>query len=476
MKIAILSFALISQLLATGLAAGLSVEETITLKSGEKLPGQIQAFNPPYLTIRSNICTSPMEIKLTDVDRMDSPLPLSIPEQFSIIKLSNGDELYGTLKQLDKDNLIIQTPWGAVLPIQRSYVQHIGFDAQKAYLRNATQSLEGWTAEDNNMLPDCQNGYWIIRNTSYTTIQTKLDMPAKLHLQCTVYHTNNFKLGFNLWKSENDGNKINLSISTDRVELNLSYHNGNERNLGKINRNPNPNWYSDKSPKCSEINFYADRENHQYYLYINGEQIGKWNNQDLQEFTDNEITTEQANQSSNQNSKPFTPGNIIALSCYDNKPMGVGNLNILAWNGALPVAQASQDVVTQYDNTSSPETVTLVNGDVLRGNITLQDDGGIRVQSPHYDVTVPTIKIRSLNQKNQPDDTVQPLEQGDMQVFLTDQSTLTLTLDSLKDGKLEGSSPATGKVSIPIEAVRKILFNLQHSDLKKQRELPFLSQ
>ena len=78
-----------------------------------------------------------------ELDELVSSRPLEIPEQFSIIRLANGDEVYGTLKALDAENLQLQTAWGGLLQVDRKYVRHIGFDSQKAYLRNATESLQG---------------------------------------------------------------------------------------------------------------------------------------------------------------------------------------------------------------------------------------------------------------------------------------------------------------------------------------------
>ncbi|WP_417003020.1 hypothetical protein, partial [Akkermansia sp.] len=118
-------------------------EGVITLKSGESLPGQIGTLQGQYLNIQSRILSRPVDIKLEELDQITSSVPLSVPEQFSIIRLENGDELYGTLKSLDSESLQLETSWGGLLPVNRSHVRYIGFDKQKAYLRNATASLQG---------------------------------------------------------------------------------------------------------------------------------------------------------------------------------------------------------------------------------------------------------------------------------------------------------------------------------------------
>ncbi|UQT44443.1 hypothetical protein M5E88_18200 [Akkermansia muciniphila] len=114
-------------------------EGVITLKSGEKLPGSMDTMNRPYLKVRSSILSKPVDVHMGELDELASSRPLEIPEQFSIIRLANGDEVYGTLKALDAENLQLQTAWGGLLQVDRKYVRHIGFDSQKptcATLRN----------------------------------------------------------------------------------------------------------------------------------------------------------------------------------------------------------------------------------------------------------------------------------------------------------------------------------------------------
>ena len=106
-------------------------EGVITLKSGEKLPGSMDTMNRPYLKIRSSILSKPADVHMGELDELASSRPLEIPEQFSIIRLANEDEVYGTLKALDAENLQLQTAWGGLLQVDRKYVRHIGFDSQK---------------------------------------------------------------------------------------------------------------------------------------------------------------------------------------------------------------------------------------------------------------------------------------------------------------------------------------------------------
>lgn len=443
-------------------------EGVITFKSGEKFPGQPDALENRYLKVHSSILSRPVDVKLDELDQLVSSRPLSIPEQFSFIKLANGDEFYGTLKKLNAESLQLQTVWDASVTINRKYVRHIGFDSQKIYLRNATDSLQGWESKGTSMLPECRNGCWIMRGSNNMKLQTTCPIPAKVHVQFSVYHTN-YKIMLSLWGDNESENEIVLNLSRETAELSRT-SSGNHRTLGRVRRMMERNWYSDKTVKRSDIHFYADREKGNYFLYINGEQIARW--EDLKEL---ENIFENENQDGKENPKKtyeFKPGNRIALNGYDALNMAMCNLNLFGWNGAQPYLEKEQDTVSKYDPDSPRDKALLVNGDVLRGNISLQEDGRIRIQSPHYDVTVPTVKVRALDQKKT-EEKKAPEDGSDIRAFLTDQSIVSLTMEDIRDGFLEGRSSAAGKVRIPLESIRKIQFNLQNPELRKQRETPF---
>lgn len=447
-------------------------EGVITLKSGEKLPGSMDTMNRPYLKVRSSILSSPVDVHMKELDELVSSRPLEIPEQFSIIRLANGDEVYGTLKALDTESLQLQTSWGGPLQVNRKYVRHIGFDSQKAYLRNATESLQGWKSSANSMLPECRDGYWFMRGSNNTELQTSFSMPPCLHVQFSLYHTNTFRLNLALWQDSGTGNSINLDLTLEKAELSKN-SSGQYQTLGRVKRNTERNWYADKSVKRSDIHFYADTEKGNYYLYVNGEQAARWEEvKEMDTIFENESGDDEGEDGKSAGKREFKPGNTLALAGYDSLNMAVFHLNVFDWNGAVPHLEEDQDIISRYDPDAPRDKALLVNGDVLRGAITLQEEGAIRIKSDHYDVTIPTARVRVLDQKGHEEKNL-PEDNSDTRVFLTDQSVLSLALETIRSGFMEGRSSAVGKVRIPLQSVRKVLFNLQNPELRKQRETPF---
>ncbi len=468
MKQAITLFLSACILLAAALLPGVRAEGVITLKSGEKLPGIMEAMNRPYMKIRSSIFSNPVDVNMEELDELVFSHPLEIPKQCSILKLSNGDAFYGTLKALDTESLQLQTAWGGLLPVNRKYVRHIGFDSQKAYLRNATESLQGWEYSRSCIFPECRDGYWIMNGDSSTTLHTFFSMPHRLHVQLSFYHNNSFELDLSLWNNNLTPNSsTRLQLSREKAEL-LKLNSGRRQSLGWLKRDTRQNRF-DKNVQRSDIDFYADREKGNYYLYINGKQVGQWKEENDMFHT---FDSASGNDDEEDRKFEFKPGN--AFTVHTNNILAVFNLNVFDWNGSLPYLEEEQDVVSRYDTDSPRDKALLVNGDVLRGDITLQENGTIRIKSDHYDVAIPTAKVRVLDQKKLKENSLRD-ESSDTRVFLTDQSILSLSLETIRDGFMEGHSAALGKVRIPLQSIRRVQFNLKHPDLQKQRKTPFLN-
>ena len=267
-------------------------------------------------------------------------------------------------------------------------------------------------------------------------------------MQFSLYHTNTFRINLALWKDSESGNSINLDLSLEKAELSKT-SSGQYRTLGRVKRNTERNWYADKSVKRSDVHFYADPEKGNYYLYVNGEQVARWEEvKEMDTIFENESGDDEGEDGESAGKHEFKPGNTLALGGYDSLNMAVFHLNVFDWNGAIPHLEEELDIISRYE------------------------EGSIRIKSDHYDVTVPTARVRALDQKGHEEKDL-PEDSSDTRVFLTDQSVLSLALETIRNGVMEGRSSAVGKVRIPLQSVRKVQFNLQNPELRKQRETPF---
>lgn len=138
----------------------------------------------------------------------------------------------------------------------------------------------------------------------------------------------------------------------------------------------------------------------------------------------------------------------------------------------FPIWRRELDIISRYDPTAPRDKALLVNGDVLRGAISLQEEGSIRIKSDHYDVTVPTARVRALDQKGHEEKNL-PEDSSDTRVFLTDQSVLSLALETIRNrghGRAlirsrQGPDSAPIRQKGPVQPAKP--------ELRKQRETPF---
>ncbi len=436
-------------MLAAAMPAG--AEGVITLKSGESLPGTPLSIQDSYLNVNSAILAKPIELDMNEIERLETNAPIVIPDNYSEVKLSNGDILYGTLKELTDKQLKLETPWGGIITLNRLYVNHIGFNSSKLYHRDMTGTLEGWAPPTNSRMrtPELRDGGWLLRGGNNTELLKEMDQPARLHIQYTVKRTATFRILLSLWANKSNSNLINLSLTNSSAQLSKRI-NGRFQNLGNTGRNDSSQLI--QGDKFT-VDYFADNEHGNFYLFIDGKQIGKWENAyaiagDMDENPDEP----------DQPKDGFEPGNIFRINCYSSKDMSISNMNIFSWNGSQPVMTTEPD--GKHQENLPKDKVLLNNGDVLRGAISLADDGTIHVQSKNYDVYVPTNRIRSLNQVDVAKASEAPAIVADTRLHLNDRSTFSVTLKSIADGNVTLNSPVTGDVTVPLDKIKRFIFNI----------------
>ncbi len=447
-------------LLTATIPAG--AEGVFTLKSGETLPGTPNAIQGQYMNIHSAILAQPIELDMKQLDKMEADLPLISSDNSSEITLANGDMLYGILKGLTDKQIKLETPWGGLLTLERQYIKHIGFSAGKLCHGNITSDLKGWAVSENSMLPELSKGGWFFRGGNNFELRKELQQEARQHVQFTIQRQATFRLVLSLWTGKSDSQLITLSMTNGNAQLSKR-SNGRYQNLGATARTDRPLIENNRFT----VDYFADREKGNFYLLIDGKMVGKWENAYANAGNMDAIHEGDEARNEEQANEAFQPGNILRINNYSSKDMFLLNMNIFSWNGAYPILTAEPDA--KHHEGLPKDKVLLNNGDVLRGTISLTEDGNIRVQSKNYDVFVPSNRIRSLNQSKQNDNRSAPDINADMRLFLNDRSSLSLTLKQISDGKIVAHSPVTGNISVPLANIKQALFNLKDEELNKKR-------
>lgn len=427
------------------------------LISGEKLPACPTALNDNHLQIQSDYLNGPGEIPLKAVDQLifDST-KLNIPDKYSIIELKNGDNIHGTLLDLSAEKVILQTPWEKELVIERPFVSYVGFEAPTSCYMEMTESLTGWSQEQNLMLPQAKLGKFIFPNKSTCAIKRPLELPSRIHLQFTLQHTLSYSLEIHLWKNEGKSpHRLVLSLSSTSLQV-TSTKNGRYENIGRFRPEVKQGWHSDNNLTQSKVDFFADKDNGIFALAINGKRIGVW--------------THDLNDSANGTKGAFMPGNIFYLRGRDIQDMKLSDLNITEWNGNLPKESSENDILRPVDDNLNQDKVLLINGDILRGTLSLEKEGYVRVQSKHYDVRVPTHRVKELQQNYRSSDIEKQSLSADVRLELTNMSKISIKLLNIENDRIIARLPYSPKeVFIPLSSVKKMIFNINNSELENLR-------
>ncbi len=439
-------------------------EGVFTLKSGETLPGTPNAIQGQYMNIRSAILEHPVELDMKQLDKMEAELPTITPDSYSEITLSNGDMLYGTLKSLNDKQIKLETLWGGIITLERQYIKHIGFSSGKLYHDDITSNLKGWSVADNHIMPVLTEGSWLFRGGHNIELRKEMCQEPRMHVKFSVHRTATFRIMLSLWANKSNTHLINLSLTNSNANLSKRI-NGKYQNLGATTRSETALIENNDFT----VDYFADREKGNYYLFIDGKMVGKWENTHAIEGDLDAIAEDDDEVEQEQPEEGFDAGHILRINSYSAKDMRISNMNIFSWNGAFPVLTAEPDA--KHHEGMPKDKVLLNNGDVLRGTISLTQDGSIHVQSKNYDLFIPADRIRSLNQSTPTDKQPPPAIDADTRLFLNDRSSLSLTLKLINDGKLEVHSPVTGNITVPLANIKQAVFNLKDAELNKKRDV-----
>ncbi len=435
----------LSLMAALALPAG--AEGVITLKTGESLPGSPLSVQNRYLNVSSALLAEPIELDMNEIERLDSNVPIVVQDSYSVVKLSNGDIIYGTLKGLTDKQLKLETPWGGIITLNRLYVNHIGFNSSKLYQRDMTATLAGWAAPDARLNPEVRDGGWYLRGGNNIELIKEVEQPSRLHLQYTVERSSTFRILISLWSNKSNSHLVSLSLTNGNAQLSKRI-NGRFQNLGISGRNDATFIEGNKFT----VDFFADRDKGNFYLFVDGKQLGKWENA-YAVAGDMDADQDQPDQPK----EGFEPGNNFRINCYSSKDLSITNMNIFGWNGSPPVMDTEAD--GKHQENLPKDKVLLNNGDVLRGTISFTEDGTIHVQSNNYDVFVHPDRVRSLNQAKVAQAAEPPPINADTRLHLNDRSSLSVTLKSIADGNLILNSPVTGDVTVPLDNIIQLIFN-----------------
>jgi hypothetical protein len=449
-----------------GISLPLSAEEEIKkplqakllLSNGDKLSGTPKFINAQQLALDSAYLNEPATFDISQIlsIQIDQESITPTPEIFTRIQLqnrnqeTNGDTLIGQLKELNEDEIKLDTQYSETLTLKRSMVQSLNIVSKRQGHYRGPNSIHEW--QTSTKTPPEANGSWRLKNhrlefkgTNEESIGKDIGLRKKSQISFDLTWETHMNLQLQLYSSD-------VKSTTPSACYQLKFDSYAvfmmTRTKGK-ELDPSRQRFAERpSKKEAHFDVCINRETGIATIYINGKQAC---------IIQSPIP------------EPDDLGTGLTFISHRMRPITISNIHVSPWNG-IPLGklardQANNDLPTEA---KQPHNIILMNGDSVPCTVGVIQDGRMIVNTKHTPIRIPIEKIKSINWEDKREEPKK--YKGDIRAWFHHGGFITLKLASITEDKLSGYSQALGDVSIDLAAFSKIDFNIYNANANELRQ------
>ena len=434
------------------------LQAKLLLSNGDRLSGTPKFINAQQLALDSAYLNEPATFDIPQIlsIQMDQGAITPTAEIFTRIQLqnrnqeTNGDTLIGQLKELNEDNIKLDTQYSETLTLKRSMVQSLNIVSKRQGHYRGPNSLHEWQTST-KPLPEA-NESWRLKNhrlefkgASAESIGKDLGLRKKSQISFDVAWETHMNFQLQLYSSDVKSPKPSscYQFNFDSYAVVMI-----TRTKGKESFTSRQRFAERPSKKEAHFDVCINRETGIATIYINGKQAC---------IMQSPIA------------EPDDLGTGLTFVSHRLRPISISNIHVSPWNG-IPLGklarnQADDDLPAEA---KQPHDIILMNGDSVPCTVGVIQDGRMIVNTKHTPIRIPIERIKSINWKDKREEPKK--YKGDVRAWFHHGGFITLKLTSITEDKLSGYSQALGDVSIDLAAFSKIDFNIYNAAANEQRQ------
>ena len=436
------------------------LQAKLLLSNGDRLSGSPKFINAQQLALDSAYLNEPATFDIPQIlsIQMDQGAITPTPEIFTRIQLqnrnqeTNGDTLIGQLKELNEDNIKLDTEYSETLTLKRSMVQSLNIVSKRQGHYRGPNSIHEWQTST-KPLP-AVNESWRIKNqrlvfegASAESIGKNVGLRKKSQISFDLTWDTHMNFQLQLYssdvKSPTPSACYQFNFDSYAVVM-ITRTKGKESDPSRqrFAQRPYP------GTKKAHFDVCINQETGIATIYINGKQAC---------IMQSPIA------------EPDDLGTGLTFVSHRLRPISISNIHVSPWNGIplgkLALNQADDDTPAEA---KQPHDIILMNGDSVPCTVGVIQDGRMIVNTKHTPIRIPIEKIKSINWKDKREEPKK--YKGDVRAWFHHGGFITLKLTSITEDKLSGYSQALGDVSIDLAAFSKIDFNIYDAGSNEQRQ------
>ncbi|MGB9601892.1 MAG: hypothetical protein ACPMAG_03790 [Limisphaerales bacterium] len=411
--------------------------DIIQFQNGDTLHGTLEGIENSIVIWKSPEARSNIEFfttNLFEISFVKKENPTNIASGCAI-KLVNGDEIPGDLKELTEGELILQTWYGGVLRIKRNTIRSLLFTRQTGgCIFDGPTGLDGWRIGRGRAGWRYSDGAFVASRPGQ--IGRDMKLPDRVKISYDLAWQGGIFFIMSIFADNPEelySNCYVLQFNTGYINLQKLRRNAGSRNLGQVEI------LSLNEKNKARIEVYADREKGVVALFIDGAFVKQWKD---------------------SNESPLN-GTCIHFQQQAVNLLKLTNLRVEEWDGRLDSRLGSE--TTQIEN----DLVELVNHDKLSGRLHYIKEEKLKFTTSFAEMEIPLDRVYSFELASKDSAKIER-KKGEIVGTFVGRGNVCFTLEKWDKNAVVGSNPCFGKFSFLPQAFSRITFNFVSTDIEPE--------
>lgn len=413
----------------------------------------------------SSAFPEPQSLKLDQLRDIDIPtadeLELPDGDHVAVVKLTNGDEIQGTLLSVSDDRISIETSFAGELDFRRDMVARLDIQDRPELIYAGPKGpdewlpsvKDGWSYQDGRLVCD--------RNSS---ISHDIGEHDRIRIAFDISWQENARFRLYLHADNEDLNDVDncyeLVCQSQYAYLRKRTKRNNRTESTTIGTTGGVREFQEKEKVRVEM--LQDRISGRIRLLLGGRVVADWR--------------EQA-----PDVKPM--GSFVHFLGDASSAIEISRIRATTWDGLIDGqwkdAQMGLRVFPgqeEEENTEEDQTgILLRNGDRIDGDAVGIEDGKVRLKTSFKEFNLPvsrlrTFALRTKEESEDPELCWKPIRRsGDIRAWFPHGGSFTFEFLGVQEGVVRGRSQTFGEADFDLSAFNRIEFNIYAPDRRTSR-------
>lgn len=402
--------------------------------NGDRLHGRLVAFSNAangLKWIRDDV-EKPMAFKSADVAfvKLGGRASRSREQGTATVIFGNRDSIGCSLVSIDGKSVVVETDGIGRMTINRSMVDSIIMNGAGSVVYDGANDPGEWTFSNADYPGNKVDGG--VLNVSYGVAERRIQAyPEMMEVRFTASWNRYPSLAVLVLGETSGGSFVNgysVSLNSSTVYIQKLNRNSGSRQLASINVEK----FGRGGAGSAVVQIFIDQKKKSLSLAIDGEVV--------RTLVDTGGT-------------PAGSSLAFSSSSGRNEPTRITGIKVANWDGRLPSGESDSASEVKED------TVRLKNGDKLTGKLEGVAGGKVSVTTSFAVLSIPlenaeTIALSSVGRE------IPRRNRMDVRVRFSQSGVLTADLGSIEGDAIRCSSESYGNISISLDMVRSIDFNI----------------